>query len=334
MTQGLLSGFRALDLTGAKGYACGKILATLGVEVIKIEKPGGDPDRFIFPFCNNTPRSESSLWWLSFNTDKRSITLDIETDAGKEIFKKLVKNSDFVLESFDPGYLDNLGLGYKVLSQLNPRVILTSITSFGQTGPYSHLKGCELIYSALSGIINTTGDPDRAPLREGPDSATYRGNAAAALGSVMAHYYRQISGEGQQVDVSLFEVDANRLGSDIVLWMFTKQLSKRSGSMRGTGEQAQRQFWPCKDGYVFWTIFTGKTGVSRNIALSQWMDDEGIENPLKPLMTPEGIDMTKISRKELEILKQSIVTNLFMKHTKQEIMAEAKKRGVDINTAK
>ena len=191
-----------------------------------------------------------------------------------------------------PGYLDSLGLGYETLSRHNPRIILTSITPFGQKGPYSQYKGSELIYSAMSGIMETTGDRDRAPLKEGPDSITYRGNAAAALGSVIAHFYRQTSGEGQQVDVAMHEVDANRLGINLVLWQFDKVLLKRSGPIRVAGARYLRQFWPCKDGYIFWAISGGKLGASRNRGLSKWLDDEGVENLLRPLVSQEGFDMS------------------------------------------
>ena len=138
-TENILSPYRILDLTNEQGYMCGKLLGTLGADVIKIEKPGGDSGRNIGPFFHDIPDPEKSLYWFAFNTDKRGITLDIETEDGQEILKRLVKNADILIESFPPGYMDKLGLGYSVLSQINRRIIMTSITGFGQTGPLQRL---------------------------------------------------------------------------------------------------------------------------------------------------------------------------------------------------
>jgi benzylsuccinate CoA-transferase BbsE subunit len=130
----MLSCYRLLDLTDEKGFFCGKAMGDLGADVIKIEKPGGDPSRSRGPFYRDIPDPEKSLYWFAFNANKRGITLDIETADGREIFKELVKKADVVIESFAPGYMDKLGLGYSVLSQVNPGIIMTSISGFGQEG--------------------------------------------------------------------------------------------------------------------------------------------------------------------------------------------------------
>ncbi|MFC1991996.1 CoA transferase, partial [Chloroflexota bacterium] len=125
--EGMLSPYRALDLAGETGLMCGKLLGDLGADVIKIERPGGDPARNIGPFYHDEPDPEKSLFWFALNTSKRGITLNIETEEGQEIFRRLVKNADFVIESFSPGYMDGLGLGYRDLEKINPGVILVSI---------------------------------------------------------------------------------------------------------------------------------------------------------------------------------------------------------------
>lgn len=137
----LFSIYRVLDLTDEKGFLCGKILADLGMDVIKIEKPGGDEARKIGPFYHDITDPEKSLCWLAYNTSKRGITLNIENPDGVEIFKKLVKTAHFVIESFPPGYMDSLGLGYHALAEINPGLIMTSITPFGQTGPTVTTRG-------------------------------------------------------------------------------------------------------------------------------------------------------------------------------------------------
>ncbi|MFA4837199.1 MAG: CoA transferase, partial [Dehalococcoidia bacterium] len=153
-----LSSYRVLDLTDEKGYLCGRILGDLGADVIKIEPPQGDPGRNIGPFYKDMSDPEKSLLWFSYNYNKRGITLDLTKGAGKEILKKLVKNADFLIESFPPGYLDGLGLGYEDLCEINERLVFTSITPFGQSGPYRDYKGPDLIGMALGGYLYLTGD--------------------------------------------------------------------------------------------------------------------------------------------------------------------------------
>ena len=194
MSNSVMSGFRALDLTDAKGFLCGKILADLGVDMIKIEKPGGDPSRNKPPFYHDIPDPEKSLYWFAYNTNKRGITLDLECDEGQNMFKKLAEKADFVIESFPPGYLAKLGLDYKRLAEINPGIIMTSITDFGQTGPYSNYKGSDLVVQALGLMLSQIGDPDRAPLRISVPQTYMFACAEAAEGTMMAHYYRGSDG--------------------------------------------------------------------------------------------------------------------------------------------
>src|SRR4030042_5378186 len=165
--EGMRSPYRVLDLTDEKGLLCGKLLADLGADVMKIERPGGDPARNIGPFYHDIPHPEKSLYWFFYNANKRGITLNIETNDGKEILKRLVKSADFILESFKPGYMDSLGLGYSALSEINPRIIMTSITPFGPDGPYGKFKSADIVNQALSGWMNRCGDDDRAPVQMG-----------------------------------------------------------------------------------------------------------------------------------------------------------------------
>ena len=164
-TERLLSPYRVLDLTDEKGVVCGRILGDFGANVIKVEKPGGDPCRNIGPFYHDIPHPEKSLFWFAYNANKRGITLNIESVDGKEIFKKLVQSADVVVESFPPRHMDSLGLGYSELSRVNQNIIMTSISPFGQTGPYSEFKGPDLITWSIGGMTQVSGDPDRQPVR-------------------------------------------------------------------------------------------------------------------------------------------------------------------------
>jgi crotonobetainyl-CoA:carnitine CoA-transferase CaiB-like acyl-CoA transferase len=328
MADKLLSGLQALDLTDEKGFVCGKILAAMGVDTIKIERPGGDPARSIPPFYHDTPDPEKSLYWFAFNTDKRSITLNLETDQGKDLFRKLAVKADFVLESFSPGFMDVLGLGYEALCRINPRIIMTSITPFGQKGPHSYFKGSELVVSAMSGVLVSTGDPDRAPVMEAPGSIYFRAGAAAACWTVISHYYREITGEGQQVDVSIQEVDASRHSVNLYMWEFDKRLFKRKGPMRQFGFHPIRSVYPCKDGYVCWILWGGAGAASRNSAISQWIDEEGLENPLRQVTNWKEFDMAAIAKETVDAF-EVVIGKLFLKHTKKEIAEEGLKRGIE-----
>ena len=161
----MLEGYRALDLTDEKGFLCGKILAELGVDVIKVERPGGDPSRNMGPFWHDQVNPEKSLYWFAYNSSKRGITLDIESEDGKRIFRDLIKSADIVIESFNPGYLENLGFGYSDLCGIKRGIILTSITSFGQKGPYSRFKALDLVIMGMAGELFLTGDSDRRRTR-------------------------------------------------------------------------------------------------------------------------------------------------------------------------
>jgi len=325
---GLLSGYRALDLTDRKGFICGKILAAMGVDIIKIERPGGDPDRNIPPYYKNQTDPEKGLYWAAYNTDKRGITLDIQSPQGLDIFYKLVKKADFVLESFEPGFLNGLGLGYQSLHDVNPRIILTSITPFGQTGPYAHYKGCELIVSAMGGVLLTNGDPDRPPVREGPDSNYFQSNAAAAAATVFAHFHREKTGLGQHVDVSQQEVAASRTPSNLLVWMFDKRLIHRSGNIRNVGARSTRQFWPCKDGAVFWMFAGGRMRASVNQALAQWMREENFESPFLNISYWESFDVIGLPKETIDLYQESI-GRFFMRFTKKELAEEGFKRGIE-----
>jgi crotonobetainyl-CoA:carnitine CoA-transferase CaiB-like acyl-CoA transferase len=328
MADSLLSGYRALDLTDEKGYVCGKVLATLGVDVIKVEPPDGDPGRQIPPFYHNTTDGNSSLYWYSFNTDKRSITLNLKVARGRGLFRKLVAGADFVLESFRPGYMNHLKLGYPALSRVNPRIIVTSITPFGQKGPYRRYKGSELVASAMGGILGNIGEPDRPPLKEALDSCYFHAGVAAALGTITSHYYREITAEGQQVDVSIQEVAASRTNMNLVAWEYDKRLLKRSGPFNQFGINPFQWIWRCKDGYLYWQLMGGLFGAPANRALSQWIEEKGLENPLREITKWEELDIASMAKEKLDIWQRAIA-NFFAQHTKEEISREGLKRGIN-----
>ena len=200
-----LGGRRVLELADERGVYCGKLLADMGADVIKIEKPGGDATRNIPPFWEDRPHPDRSLFFLYTNTSKRGVTLDITRVEGKGLFRRLAETADMVLETFPPGFLEDLGLGYRDLRELNSRLVLTSITDFGQTGPYRSFNSSEIVAAALGGSMYVTGEGEDPPVKLAGSQAHMMASTYAAVSSMIALYSSSISGKGQHVDISVEE---------------------------------------------------------------------------------------------------------------------------------
>jgi len=248
MSVAFLKGFRALDLTGLSGQLCGRIMADLGMEVIMIEPPGGDPVRKLAPFVKSPGGSELSTAFAHLNAGKASKVLDLDREADREVFRKLVETVDVVLESFQPGELDAKGLGYKTLAAINPGLVMGSITGFGQTGPKKNLACNDLVALAESGFLYISGDPSLPPCRPPETQAYYFASLFAAAGVLAALYRREQTGQGDHVDSSMQETMATQ-EHIIRLWANDKQISKRAGSQHGS--VAPAKIFPCRDGFVY-----------------------------------------------------------------------------------
>lgn len=325
-TDLLLSPYRALDLTDEKGLLCGRILGDLGADVIKVERPGGDSARNIGPFYQDIPDPEKSLSWFASNTNKRGITLNIESADGKNIFKKLVKTADFVIESFDPGYMDSLGLGYSALSEINPRLIMASITPYGQTGPYRNYKACDLTLQASGGLMYVSGDPDRPPVRISFPQAYYHASVHAASGALIAHYLRETTGEGQHVDVSAHESVWICCMVESYYWPTLGFTQKRMGPSIRRGPNLMRDAWVCKDGQINFRIMTGIYGRSA-INLIKWMEEEGMAGDLAGLRDLDKIDIYKITQKEIDHI-ENVIGAFFTQKTRAELQKGAIQRRI------
>ena len=310
----MLNGYRVLDLTDEKGFICGKILGDLGADVIKIERPGGDPSRRIGPFYQNTPDPEKSLNWFAFNSSKKGITLNLEDAEGQDLFKKLAEKADFIIESFPVGYLDKLGLGYKDLKKQNKGLIMTSITPFGQTGPYKDYKASDITISAMSGLISIIGEPERPPIRMCYDQSYYLASAEAAVGALMALSFRHLSGEGQAVDVSIYECAVRTNYREPFRWEFEKQTTQRMGNIFARGGVGRKQFWPCKDGFVTWMLLPQNANPVRGFV--EMMKEEGQAGKWGDLNWDE-VKLTKWSEEEIKELEKAISDFMLTKTTKE-----------------
>ena len=327
-SEGMLGGYRVLDLTDEKGLLCGKMLGDMGADVIKVERPGGDTARSLGPFYHDEIHPERSLFWFAMNTSKRGITLDIETADGQEIFKKLVKTADFVIESFQPGYLDKLGLGYSMLEKLNPGIILVSITPFGQTGPYKDWKTSDIVSWAMAGEMTMWGEAADPPVKISGHSQAYMcAGADACMGAVTALLHRSIAGEGQQVDVSIFESCVQMDTSvRLSIWQMRKQVAKRGGGGMGPAKHVSRKMYRCKDGWVNWS-YRANPAVWPSKPLVNWMEAEGFSTPYLSSFDFARPDFNQVPQNEWDQLEEP-TAKFFMAKTKSELLDGAIKYGV------
>ncbi|PIU23508.1 MAG: hypothetical protein COT13_02715 [Chloroflexi bacterium CG08_land_8_20_14_0_20_45_12] len=330
----MLSSYQVLDLTDEKGFLCGKTLADLGTDVIKVEKPGGDTGRNIGPFYKDIPHPEKSLFWFYTNLNKRGITLNLETKEGREILKKLLTKADIVIESFEPGYMDSLGLGYSELERINPGIIMTSITPFGQEGPYSHFKATDIVGVSMGGMVRIYGECGESPCRISLPQFYFLGSLHAAAGTMMALYYRELTGEGQWVDVSCQEAVAQSLMDVSSWWDLNKVNIKGTGAWAVSprpeplGDLHVRRVWECKDGYVVF-VFAGGAApgmVASSKALVELANENGMALEIKDYDWSQW-DATSVTQEEADRLMKPIAD--FLKtRTKAELFGEALKRSI------
>ena len=267
-----LAGLRVLDLADEKASFCSRLLADMGAEVIKVERPGGDASRWAGPFWGNAPHPEKSLPFWYNNTSKLGITLNLESEQGREIFRRLGQRIDVIVETFPPGYLEGLGLGYEALSETNPGLILASVTGFGQSGPYREYKSCDIVAAASGGQMYVCGAPDTPPLKPYGQQAYYVASLLAAIGILLALHERKSSGRGQRIDISLQEAVAASLEHVMVRYFYDGAVSKRQGSRHWNNSFC---LLPCRDGYITLSpLMEWET-------LVEWLDSEGMASDLK-----------------------------------------------------
>ena len=320
----LLSPYRVLDITDEQGFFCGKILGDLGADVIKIEPPDGDPSRKAPPLFKCADGTEKSLYWQACNVNKRGITLNIETESGRALFRSLVKKADFTLESFPPGYMESIGLGYSNLSDLNPRIVMASITPFGQHGPYENYKGSDIVTVAMSGFMYHCGDPDRAPICISCPQAYFHAGAEAAIGVLSAHFHREITGKGQYVDLSIQETLVPTTERASHQWQLTGDIPRRMGRFRERPTTRTRiaQHWPCKDGYVSFSIMGGRAGMRQVQGLVSAMKSDGMAPTWLQQMDWDKFDMDKTGQDVFDKMSDAI-SKYFLRHSKADIYRDA-----------
>jgi crotonobetainyl-CoA:carnitine CoA-transferase CaiB-like acyl-CoA transferase len=284
-------------------------------------------------FYHNEPHPEKSLYWFFANANKRGVTLNLRTADGHKIFKRLVQQADLVVESFPPGQMKELGLGYSALSRTKPDIVLTSISPFGQSGPYVHYKVSDIVCVSLGGMTNVFGEPDRAPVRISAPQAYFIGAQHGAMGSLLALYHRDLTGEGQCVDVSIQEAVMFSLTYSLPFYEQRKLVRGRSGPFYSTprrpplGTLHARRLFHCKDGDVCLAFQGGnRAAINSSRAIVAWANEEGYALALKDYNWDRW-SADVIEQDEQERIEGEILSFLLTK-TKSELLESAARRRI------
>ena len=315
MTEQALSGVRVLDLTHyITGPFATKLLAGYGADVIKLERPdGGDPARKLGPFYHDEVSPEKSGLFLYLNMSKRGITLSLKHPMGVSIFKELVREADIVVESFRPGVMAKLGLDYATLEKINPKLVMTSVSNFGQTGPYRDYKTSELILQGMGEQMISSGRPDLEPTKTGGTISLYKVGITAAVGTVGAFLGSVFQGVGQHVDMSMMEAlttgAPNQKNTCLIAYQYCGQeeprhLSEMAGYPGGA--------WPCQDGYF--NIFGGRMYWPRIVKM--------LGEP-EFLKDPKWTEPTAQANPALKEEFEAFLLSWSMQRTKKEVMSIA-----------
>jgi crotonobetainyl-CoA:carnitine CoA-transferase CaiB-like acyl-CoA transferase len=301
---------------------CAKILGDLGAEVIKIEEPEiGDTSRKQEPFLKDIPGTERSGLYQYVNMNKLGITLNLETTTGKKIFGELLKTADIFVENNPPKRMKELGLDYKSVKEINPRIIMTSITPFGQTGPYKDYKGGELVATHLGGVgyLSTReGDASKEPLKYPAHLFSFQAGLCAAGATLGYLYGQKITGEGTQIDVSEQESVIQNVNASIARYSYTGQISRRTDVL----DLAPHHILPCKDGYIYasfveehqWRRFVEVMGHP------DWADSELFAN-------------AQIRSQYWDALKP-LMLEWTMEHTVEEIYRNSQEKGIPLGAVR
>ena len=285
-SAGPLTGLRVLELADEKGQFCGKLLGDLGADVVKIEPPGGERCRHIGPFLDDIPHPDRSLSFWYYNTSKRGITLDLETADGLGLFRRLAAEADVILETFRPGLLASLGLGYESVREQNPGLIMCALTPFGQTGPWRDYLSADLLHMAAGGEMASCGYdeadvPNAPPIAPGGGNAWHMGCHFAYMAIMAALVHRTVSGQGQYIDVSIHEACALTTEAAIANYVYRGEVLRRqTGRHHAAGSTPRTQF-RAKDGTYVTALISGGLNPSNVKNLAELMGSFGMAGDLK-----------------------------------------------------
>ena len=316
----LLAGYRVLDLSSSMGAFCGKLLRDLGMDVIKVEPPGGDSGRSEPPFAKGQVNREGSLRFAYLNAGKRSVTLDITNESGRKLLLDLVARSDVVLETFEPGYLVAHHLGYDQLVAKQNKLILVSLTGFGQDGPYAHYKTPDIVGNAMGGLLYISGDPTMTPCNPPETQSYYYASLFACYGTMLALWQRESRGIGAWIDTS---IQASMALHEHVAFNYSAEgrVMKRAGSQHQ--HNAPANLFQCKNGWI--ALFVTQTHWP--LLLKVW---DGHDPALDD---PKWVN-SNLRRQQADYINAEVTsfTMRYMKEDLAELMQEHGIPGLPVNS--
>ncbi len=301
---GLLDGVRVIDLTqGIAGPYCGKLLAGLGADVIKVEPPAGDYTRRDGPFVHGDSHPEKSIPFLYLNTGKRGVTLDLEAPQASGLLRELAGSADVIIESLRPDQRAALGLTYDTLAAVNPRLVVTAITPFGLTGPYAGYLGAGIVVQALTGHMAITGEPAREPLQIGGNLAEYVGGQTAFVGTMFALYHALATGHGQEVDSPMNEAFLDILDGEAIIALNGEPRSRLGNFTAESFLRGRGGLYECMDGWIAlgqtpggWDAFADMVGDDRLLdpAFAEPAGRQARKAEIEPIVEQWVHDHTKL----------------------------------------
>ncbi|HME24205.1 MAG TPA: CoA transferase [Acetobacteraceae bacterium] len=325
---GPLAGLSILELADERGQFCGKLLGDLGADVVKIEPPGGEHNRHVGPFLDDIPHPERSLSFWYYNTSKRGITLDLETADGRQLFARLAAKSDVILETFRPGFLASLELDYEALRKQHARLILCSLTAFGQTGPWRDFLSSDLLHMAAGGEMASCGydeadAPNAPPIAPGGGNAWHIGCHYAYMAIMAALVHRTVSGQGQYIDVSIHEACALTTEAAIANYIYRGEgVRRQTGRHHAAGPTPRTQF-RAKDGTYVCALVGGRLNPKFVKDLADLLGGYGMAGDLND---PKYQDQAVITANTSHII-DDLVANFIASLPAEEVYHAAQERG-------
>jgi len=314
---------RVLELTGVIGQQCGKLFADMGADVIRVEPPEGAEARQVGPYLADLADPNRSLSFWHHNTSKRSITLDLQSPSGADIFRRLVAGADVLVEDGPPGALAALGLGYEDLRLLLPSLVMVSITPFGQDGPYRDFKSSDLVSLALGGPLWSCGydDHDLPPIRPYDGAAYHIASHYAFLGAVAALVMRQATRDGQYIDVSMHEACHDTTEGAMPTYYMGGRRVQRQTARHAAPAPTVPVCFACADGKWIFTRIPGESPAWKKLV--DWMDESGMAVDLRD----ERFDHPAVRRDEMGHIT-GVLEAFCATHAAEELYHGAQQRGM------
>lgn len=327
----VLDDVRILEVGGELGGWCGKLLADMGATVIKVEPPEGDETRSYPPFYNDQIDKNRSLYFWHYNTNKQSVTLDIESEAGRDLFLRLAKGADVIIDSSEPRYLDSLGLGYERVSEVVPDIIFASVSPFGQDAPYSDHSSTDLTALAFGGPVWSCGYDDHSipPVRGGGNQAYHTTCHFAAIGILTALVHRQFTGEGQFIDVNMHAAQNVTTEGAVYHWLVAGDTVQRQTGRHSSPTPTANVQIVCGDGRYVNIGFPARTE-EQWLHLLAWLDEHGLVGDLSKYISPPSREA--LIRRDPDATRQmeevmSAVRELCLANTAYDIFVRAQDMG-------